>query len=215
MRMFARLVPLALLAALAVCTPRHEARDSGSATTERAPEVVGSRNEPSLFELDFPLIDREGRSRHLREFAGGPLVVSMVYTNCRSVCPRTTADLQALAKALPPDLRARTRFLLFSLDPKRDTPAALAGFAREHGLDDRWTLLAASEDDMRTLAAVLGVRFRPDAGGEIAHTAVIAVADARGVLRHRQVGLGQGAAPLVAAVRSATEADAGTRHARP
>jgi protein SCO1/2 len=128
----------------------------------------------------------------------------MIYTHCTSVCPRITADLQALDRALPVGLRERTRFLLFSLDPARDTPAALSAFARERGLDPaRWTLLAAGADDMRTLAAVLGVRFRPDAGGEIAHSAVIVVVDRAGVIRFRQAGLTGDPTPLVAAVRAA------------
>ncbi|HEY6193679.1 MAG TPA: SCO family protein, partial [Candidatus Eisenbacteria bacterium] len=160
--------------------------------------------EPSLYELAFALTDANGRARHLEEFRGRPFVASMIYTHCTSVCPRITADLQALDRALPVGLRERTRFLLFSLDPARDTPAALSAFARERGLDPaRWTLLAAGADDMRTLAAVLGVRFRPDAGGEIAHSAVIVVVDRAGVIRFRQAGLTGDPTPLVAAVRAA------------
>jgi protein SCO1/2 len=163
-----------------------------------------AQEEPSLFELGFPFTDADGHTRRLEEFRGEPFVASMVYTNCTSVCPRITADLRSLDRALPADLRARTRFVLFSLDPARDTPAALADFAERHGLDrSRWTLLACAEDDMRTLAAVLGVRFRPDGAGEIAHSAVIAVVDGRGVVRHRQVGLTEKVEPLVDAVRDA------------
>ena len=159
--------------------------------------------EPSLHELSFALTDAEGHVRHLGEFRGQPFVASMIYTHCTSVCPRITADLQALDRALPADVQARTRFVLFSLDPARDTPAALRAFAREHHLDpERWTLLAAGADDMRTLAAVLDVRFRPDAGGEIAHSAVIVVVDRAGVIRYRQVGLTDDHFPLVAAVRA-------------
>ena len=159
--------------------------------------------EPSLFELDFPLVDANGRERHLREFRGHPIVASMIYTSCTSVCPRVTADLKALERSLPADVRARTRFLLFSLDPARDTPAALAKFAREHALDaSRWTLLAAREADMRTLAAVLGVRFKP-AGAEIAHTAQVVVVDGSGVIRHRRAGLSSDTAELAEALRSA------------
>ncbi len=204
---------LALLLGIALvsCAPASETREArkpdrtqaGSGPrADRADARVTA--EPSLFEMGFPLVDAHGRVRRLAEFRGTPFVAGMVYTNCTSVCPRVTADLRALERALPDDVRARTRFLLFSLDPERDTPEALTAFAREHSLDStRWTLLAASEDDMRTLAAVLGVRFRPDADGEIAHSAVIAVADAEGVIRHRQLGLTQDASALVAAVSAA------------
>jgi protein SCO1/2 len=157
-------------------------------------------NGASLFELTFDLTDQDGQVRHLADFRGAPFVASMIYTNCTSVCPRVTADLKGLEEALPAD--RRTRFVLFSLDPERDTPAALHAFADTRHLDlGRWTLLAASPDDMRTLAAVLGVRFRPDEEGEIAHSAIIAVVDSWGVIRHRQVGTAGERSALVAAVR--------------
>ena len=179
------------------------ARDAGGATRARAAE-------PSLFELAFPLTDAEGRTRRMAELRGEPFVASMIYTSCRSVCPRITADLKSLEQALPGEVRARTRFVLFSLDPERDTPAALRRFAAEHALDPaRWTLLAAGPDDMRTLAAVLGVRFRPDGGGEIAHSAVIVVVDSAGVIRHRQAGMRNDTRPLVAALESAWGAPGG------
>ncbi len=170
--------------------------------SERASAPLASAG-PSLFEMTFPLIDQAGRTRHLGDFAGRPFVASMIYTNCKSVCPRTAADLKALDDALRGTAAADTRFLLFSLDPERDSPEALRAFAAAHELDTtRWTLLASSADDMRTLAAVLDVRFRPDAEMEIAHTAVIAVCDARGVVRHRQVGAADDRTALVAAVRA-------------
>jgi len=168
---------------------------SGAATSAAA-------EDGSLYELEFVLTDADGHPRHLADFRGQPFVASMIYTNCTSVCPRVTADLQALDDALPPALREKVRFVLVSLDPERDTPAALRGFATEHHLDPaRWTLLAAGPDDMRTLAAVLGVRYRPDGAGEIAHSALIAVVDGGGVIRHRQLGAVDDRSTLVAAVQ--------------
>ncbi len=208
MTAFRRCLPSLLGVALVACSPAAETREPQRAQESHESHADAADNrasaEPSLFELEFPFVDARGRSRRLAEFRGQPFVASMVYTNCTSVCPRVTADLRTLERALPDNVRERTRFLLFSLDPERDTPAALTAFAREHLLDStRWTLLAAGEDDMRTLAAVLGVRFRPDQDGEIAHSAVIAVADPGGVIRHRQMGLTPDASALVAAVNAA------------
>jgi protein SCO1/2 len=195
----AAVVALLAVSVLADCAPRSGSREpAGRAAPARTPAA------PSLYELDFALTDVDGRRRTLTEFRGQPFVASMVYTSCTSICPRVTADLRALERALPPSRRAITRFVLFSLDPGRDTPAVLARFADEHGLDrGRWTLLASSEDDMRTLAAVLGVRFRQDPGGEIAHSAVIVVVDGEGSLRHRREGLSGDLRPLLAALEDA------------
>lgn len=189
-----------LVAVAAGCGARHEAAKAPAAsdTTTTTTATVAS-----LHELTFALTDADGRTRHISEFRGQPFVASMIYTNCVSVCPRIIADLQGLDRALPADVRARTKFVLFSLDPERDTPEAMRAFARTHGLDPkRWTLLAASPDDMRTLAAVLDVRFRPDVDGQIAHSAVIVVVDRDGEIRHRQAGLKDDKSELVAAVRA-------------
>ena len=195
--------PVAAWAACGVLLVSCSAWSPAGRAAEPAPADVAVAA-GSLFELTFPLTDADGRTQHMTDLRGGPFVASMIYTSCTSVCPRVTADLQAIEKALPEADRARTRFVLFSLDPERDTPEALRRFATDHSLDPaRWTLLAAGPDDMRTLAAVLDVRFRPDEGGEIAHSAVIAVVDSSGVVRHRQVGQQNDVTPLVMAVRAA------------
>jgi protein SCO1 len=171
------------------------------ATASKAP----MSSEPSLFELSVPMTDQGGRTRRMADFRGRPFVATMIYTRCTTVCPRLTADLKRLEAALDPYDRERTSFLLFSLDPEHDTPATLTAFAAAQQLDlARWSLLATTADDMRTIAAVLDVRFRPDDDDEIAHSAVIAVVDANGVIRHRQVGMVDDTAPLVRAVRAVT-----------
>lgn len=190
----------AIALSLASCNPAHQ--QSGKAWPGNAGGAAAAN--PSIYELQFPLTDQNGKTRHLADFQGRPMIASMIYTNCKSVCPRVTADLKGLQRAIGGDARERVRFVLFSLDPQRDDPAALRAYAHKNELDPkRWTLLTTSPEDMRTLAAVLGVRFRPDEGGEIAHTAMIAVVDGKGVIRHQQAGLGNDPTELVAAVRQA------------
>jgi hypothetical protein len=105
---------------------------------------------------------------------------------------------------LSPGDKAGVTFALFSLDPGRDTPAVMRQFAAEHGLDrSRWRLFAANDEGVRDLAAVLGVKYKREASGDIAHSAMIFVIDRQGVVRHRQVGLSKNPRDLVAALARA------------
>jgi protein SCO1/2 len=182
---------LPALVAGAGCGPSSDAEAPPSAAVE----------EPSIYDLDITFTAATGATTRIADLAGRPVVAAMIYTSCSAVCPRITEDMKALERLLPERERRRVRFVLFSLDPESDTPEAMRGFAADHGLDPgTWTLLASSAEDVRMLAAGLGVRYRPEADGEIAHSATIFAIDSRGVMRHREEGLGRDPAALLAAI---------------
>jgi protein SCO1/2 len=159
----------------------------------------------SIFGLDLALIDQEGTALQLADLRGHVMLAAMVYTSCTSVCIMVTEQMKAIEHQLTGVDRDVT-YVLFSLDPGRDTPEAMRAFLREHRLETtRWRLMAASEEGVRDLAAVLGVRYQPEENGEIAHSAMIFVIDEDGVVRHRQVGVGKDSSELVAAVRRARD----------
>lgn len=84
------------------------------------------------------------------------------------------------------------------LDPRRDTPEALANFRTLRGLPaDTWTLLHGAPDDILELAALLGVKYKEEANGQFAHSNVITVLNAEGEKVHQLVGLGQDITPTV------------------
>ena len=179
-------------------------RPASEAVTESREAARDGEDALSLYDLDLTLRDQQGRTVRLEDLRGRTHVAAMFFTACQSVCPRITEDLKAIERGLPPALRDRTSFVLFSLDPGHDTPDALREFARAHRLDPaHWTLLAAPEDGVRDLSAVLGVRYRLDEGGELAHSALIVVIDPRGSIVHRQIGLGNRPDELIEAVRAA------------
>jgi protein SCO1/2 len=157
----------------------------------------------SIFDLDLDLIDQDGHELELADLRGDVMVAAMVYTSCTSVCIMVTEQMKAIEQQLA-GVDADVKYALFSLDPGRDTPEAMRTFAREHRLDgSRWRLMAASEDGVRDLAAVFGVKYQLEENGEFAHSAMIFVIDDNGVVRHRQVGVGKDSSELVAAVRKA------------
>ena len=146
----------------------------------------------SVYELSASLVDQHGKKVGLDLFRGHPVLISMFYTTCRDACPLLIADLKRIERDLPSATRATLRVVLVSLDPKHDTPEALQGLARSHGLDTpRWRLLRASDDTVREIAAVLGIRYRQLPDGGFNHSSVITLLDPAGVIVARLEGLGQ------------------------
>jgi protein SCO1 len=195
------LVGLAM--ALAACTSgERPARPSASSTE---PRIASRPGDQSIYNLELSLIDQDGRTLTLADLRGRVLVAAMIYTSCTAVCPRVTEDMKGVEKQLSVRDRTDVGFVLFSLDPGRDTPAALRRFAVAHALDlSRWRLFASSEDGVRDLAAVLGVKYKTEDNGEIAHSAMIFIIDRDGVVRHRQEGLNPESRELIAALAQAT-----------
>ena len=199
----------ALVCMTAVCVGvsacRQDARPPAPATPKTQADLQeAAGDEASMFAMDVTLVDQDGTRGRLKDLAGHVVLAAMMYASCTSVCPRVVEDMKAIERQLEP--RAKDmRLVLFSLDPGRDTPQALRQFAADHHLDlTRWRLFAASEDGVRDLAAVLGVKYASEPSGDIAHSAIIVVIDRNGVVRHRQVGVGQDPAPLLDAVTVAT-----------
>jgi protein SCO1/2 len=202
-RTFRTLLMVGAGAALMGCSPRADTTVAAPATAASA-SVTAANDGASLFAFDQPLTDQDGRTIALRDLGGHVLVASMVYASCTSICPRVTSDMQAIERTLADADRPDVRFVLLSLDPTRDTPEAWRRFSLEHHLDNsRWRLLSPTEDGVRDLAAILGVKYAPEANGEIAHSAIIVVLDRLGVVVHRQVGLGQSPTDIAAAITRA------------
>lgn len=143
----------------------------------------------SLYQLPAELDSAAGGNVTLASLAGTPVVVTMFYASCTSICPMLTQQMQRIELALEPTDRRRVRFVMISLDAARDTPSSLAGFAAEHHLDvSRWLIAHVESADVRAIAAALGVRYRQLPDKSFSHSSVITLLDARGVpLRHTQV----------------------------
>ena len=146
----------------------------------------------SLFDLDATWRDQSGAELTLQQATRGRVaVVTMLYTNCAVACPRIVADLKRIEGALSADQRKKVTFVVASMDPARDTPERLAMWAADTHLDPAgWSVLTGTDDTVRELAAVLGVRYTVLEDGEIAHSNRIAVLDQEGAPVHRQFGLG-------------------------
>lgn len=156
----------------------------------------------SIFHLDSTWTDQQGRSVALGEFSGEVLVLAMVYTHCEAACPRIIADMRRIRGALGPQ-DERLSMVLVSIDPERDDVERLREFGSETGLTAQgWRLLRGDADDVRELAAVLGVQYRRTSDDDFAHSNAIHVIDQRGEIVHRQQGLGADPEAAIEAIRA-------------
>jgi protein SCO1 len=178
---------------------------SGSAPAAPPHPIATTLPRDSVYQLPLTLIDQRGRSFVWQTHRGKPQLVSMFYTSCQYVCPLIVDSGKAIEKQLTSPQLARLDILLISMDPKRDTPAALAKVMDQRKLDPaRWTLASPAPGDVRTVASVLGIRYRALANGEFNHSSALILLDADGRILARTEQVGSRPDPeFLAAVRRA------------
>lgn len=147
----------------------------------------------------LPLRDQHGESTTLQAFAGRTLVLNFILTNCAVACPTQVTSLKAVRAALRTDIRARVQFLSVSIDPSHDTSATLRQYARNMGIDDDpgWRFATASPEHLAQLARVLSVKRESLLDGQMDHTLVVILFDAKSRLLQRYAGAEVNVARLV------------------
>ena len=161
----------------------------------------------SLYQLDSTWTSDVGREVKLGVLRGRPQVVAMFFAQCEYACPIIVGNMRAIESTLPAALRGRVDFLLVSFDTERDTPAVLRAYRKKTKLAPaHWTLLRGGADDVRELAALLGINYQRDARGQFAHSNVITVLNAEGEVAFQQAGLNRDGKEIVAALEKAIAA---------
>lgn len=139
---------------------------------------------------DHILRDQNGDPLALADLRGRPLVVSLIYTSCASICPVMTdhlADAVTEArKVLGPNSFA---VLTFGFDASGDKPARLRAFSNLHGLDGlgEWYVASAEAETTEALLADLGFSWR-EAAGSFDHPSQTTILDAEGKVYRQLYG---------------------------
>jgi protein SCO1/2 len=124
-----------------------------------------------------------GKTVSLSQYRGKAVFVTFLYTHCPDVCPLIASNLYATQVALGAE-NAKVQMLAISVDPKGDTPSAVAAFLRAHRMVGRMQYLVGSAAQLGRVWAAWNVGSERDAGSPelVDHSALVYGISATGEL---------------------------------
>ncbi len=148
-------------------------------------------SELSIYNLPSKWTNQNNEEIQLKTLQGNVLVMVMIYTSCKTACPRLVADMRGIEEQIPADKKDEVTLVFVSIDPETDTPQRLKEFARENQMDsEKWVFLRGSEADTREFSAVLAINYKRISPMDFSHSNIISVFDRKGELAYQQEGLG-------------------------
>jgi len=138
----------------------------------------------------FTLTTSDGNRRSLADLRGKVVAVTFIYASCVDTCPLLTAKLASLREKLGPDFGAKVSFVAITVDPERDTPEILRGYAAALGASQPgWAFLTGTTSEIREVTRRYGVFARKTARGDVDHTFLTSLVDREGALRVQYMGV--------------------------
>ncbi len=151
---------------------------------------VKQTSSESIFNLTENWVTQNNETIQLSALKGKVLVVVMIYTSCKSACPRLVAQMRDLADQIPANQLNQLNFVLVSIDPETDNPTRLKAFAKANFMDaPYWTFLQGNKNSVQEFANVLAVKYKQISPMDFSHSNIISVFNTEGVLIHQQEGL--------------------------
>ncbi len=168
-----------------------------AACSENKPSFVSIDVTGADYAKDFSLIDHNGQTRTLKDFAGKVVVMFFGFTQCPDVCPTSMAELAEIKKLLGTK-GDKLQGLFVTVDPQRDTPEVLKAYMAN--FDPSFLALYTTPEKLVELAKDYKVYFKKVDGKTptsytVDHSAGSFVYDTKSALR-LYTRYGTGAKPL-------------------
>ncbi len=129
---------------------------SGSASPESFGTVIDQQVPSALRQL--ALTNQHGQRVDLASWPGKTVVMVPFLTLCNDICPLTTGNLVQVERSLRADHAAsKVQIVELTVDPKRDTPARLAAYARLTGV--RYQLVTETPSELAALSKFFGFTY--------------------------------------------------------
>lgn len=141
----------------------------------------------SLYQITTKWTNQDGKVVELKDFAGQPILFSMVYLTCQYSCPTVISHMQEIQSQLAKAKAGPLRVVILSFDPATDKPPKLKAYMKKHKLDSKdWTFLAGKTDaEVREVAAALNFKYEKAGPKDYSHSFMILALDKTGIVRSR------------------------------
>jgi len=120
---------------------------------------------------NVPLVNQDGVVVRFYDdlIKGKAVAVNLIYTHCTASCPLETAKMAQVQKLLGDRVGKDIFFYSISIDPKRDTPETLKAYMQRYHVGPGWQFLTGKEEDIKLVAAKLGLSSLTDAANRDGH----------------------------------------------
>lgn len=149
------------MCALAACEKEKKEPVNASFELETNQAAVMGDNISKL--PDRGLVDENGNPFSFSQIVGHTSIITFLYTNCprSKECPLLVKKLKAVQKKLLETDKGNYRMVIFTVDPRRDTPSTLKKFAEEKGFDAEHTVLVTGANStLEELAAKFAISLK-------------------------------------------------------
>jgi protein SCO1/2 len=132
----------------------------------------------------FQLVNQEGQPFDSAQLAGKIWIADFIYTTCPGPCPMISTRMSELQKPLE---KTDVHLVSFSVDPERDTPEVLHGYAEKlRANPERWDFLTGPKSAIYKLSHdgfKLAVADGSDETGIPVHSTRMVLVDRHGEIR--------------------------------
>lgn len=104
-----------------------------------------------------------GQPVNIASYRGKAVLVTFLYTHCPDVCPLITSNLRVAQNLMGSATAAKAEIIAVSVDPRGDTPKAIAAFLARHEMAGRMQYLVGSTKELARAWKAWGVGSERDA----------------------------------------------------
>jgi protein SCO1/2 len=130
---------------------------------------------------DFSFVNQNGKTITQKDYEGKIYVADFFFTTCPSICPKMTANLFDVQKAIINN--PKVMLLSHTVFPENDNVPVLKAYAKKYGVDDKkWNLVTGDKKEIYTMArkSYLAVKLgKPEELYDMVHTENFVLVDTK------------------------------------